>query len=424
MAIEASLRVEGALIGNLQLIDSVIVDSLGSLRRFCDGSRQTTEGQSHEDAVEPYLVSVDGLMPIDFVGFGTWLVLQLFHEQHHSLKILLLGPLLIHTGHEMTGTDVVEIIVKDVKTCNVTLFADHLVGIHLAVLTDVLTAVAQIGVEHTFQFNTHHIAPLGFRGKVEHVTFGYALHFRVCQPLGIVLVRRILQDERTIDEQVVVSDVLCQANLMDGLVVDAVELTVLDGDVIDGVGQLRILIANNHHAVFRLLAGNILHRHVADGGVEATAANLTWFIVGVQFEDSLATLTNGNVAHIDVLNDTATTGVRLDAEYTVETGRVHLAILGIDILATAGNLRADDYTTMTVVHLTITDNDVLRGASGKFALTTLASVVVTAALDGDTVVASIEIAVFDKDAVACLWVATVTVGAVVVDMHATNGDVR
>ena len=122
---------------------------------------------------------------------------------------------------------------------------------------------------------------------------------------------------------------------MDGFVVDAIELTVLNGDIVDGVGQLRILIANNHDAIFRLLASDILHRHIADSGVETTAANLTGLVVGVQFQHCLTTLTNGDVAHIDVLDDTTTARIGFYAEHTVEVGRVHLTVLGIDILATA-----------------------------------------------------------------------------------------
>ena len=122
---------------------------------------------------------------------------------------------------------------------------------------------------------------------------------------------------------------------MDWLVVHTIELTVLNSDIVDGVSQLRILIANNHHTVFRLLTSDIFHRYIADGGVETTTAHLTRFIVGVKLEDGLATLTNSDVAHIDILDDTTAARVRLDAQHTVEVGRVHLTVLGIDILATA-----------------------------------------------------------------------------------------
>ena len=54
---------------------------------------------------------------------------------------------------------------------------------------------------------------------------------------------------------------------------------------------------------------------------------------------------------------------------------------------------------MTIIKLTVTNDNVLRRLSGKLALTTLASIVITSALDGDTVITSVEVAVFDEDAV-------------------------
>ena len=187
---------------------------------------------------------------------------------------------------------------------------------------------------------------------------------------------------------------------MDGLVIDTIELTVLNSDIIDGVSMLRVLIANNHHAVFRLLTGNILHRHIADSGVETTTAHLARFVVGIELEDSLATLTYGNVTHIDILDDTTTATIGLNTQYTVKAGRVHLTVFCIDILTTTADFRANDYATMTIVEFTVTNDDVLRWTSGILALTTFSTVVITSALDGDTVVASIEIAILNEHTVA------------------------
>ena len=72
---------------------------------------------------------------------------------------------------------------------------------------------------------------------------------------------------------------------------------------------------------------------------------------------------------------------------------------------------------MTILHLAVADDDVL---GWHVALT---SVAVTTALDGDTVVASVEEAVFYQHTVAALWVATVTVRSVVNHFYATNGDI-
>ena len=211
--------------------------------------------------------------------------------------------------------------------------------------------------------------------------------------------------------------------MVDGLVVDTVELAVANGDVVHRISQLRVFVAHNHDAVLRLLAGDVLHGDVAYGGIESTTANLAWLVVSIDFQHRLATLTDGDVAHVDVLDDAATARVGLDAQHTVQRGRVHLAVLGIDILATTGNLGTDHHTTMAVVELAIADDDVLRRCAGKTALATLTAVVVASALDGNAVVASIEETVLNQHAVARLGVAAVTVGTIVVDVHTTYGNV-
>ena len=122
-------------------------------------------------------------MPEHLVGDGTGLVLQLLHHRLHRCQVLSLGPLLVHTGNEMTGTHVVEVVVQDVVVADVTLGVDHRVGIFLTVLADILTTIFKIGVEHAFQLNTHHVAPLGFLREIQQITFGIALHLAVGHPL-------------------------------------------------------------------------------------------------------------------------------------------------------------------------------------------------------------------------------------------------
>ena len=210
---------------------------------------------------------------------------------------------------------------------------------------------------------------------------------------------------------------------MDGLVIHTVELAVAHGDVVDGIGQLGVVVAHNHDAVLRLLAGHVLHRHVAHLRIEAAAAHLAGLVVGVDLQHGLAALAHGDVAHVDVLNDAATTRVSLDAQHAVQVRRVHLAVFGIHVLAAARNLRADDHATVTVLHLAATDDDVLRRRAGKLALATLATVVVASGLDGYAVVARVEEAVLYQHAVAGLRVAAVAVRTVVINMYATHGDV-
>ena len=133
-----------------------------------------------------------------------------------------------------------------------------------------------------------------------------------------MLVGLLLQNQRTIDDEVLIFDILCQANLVDRLAGDAIELAVADGDVVDGIGQLGVVVAHHHNAVFRLLTGDVLHRYVAHRGVETTTAHLIGFVVGIDLQHRLLTLADGDVAHIDVLDDATTTRIGLDAQYTIQ----------------------------------------------------------------------------------------------------------
>ena len=62
----------------------------------------------------------------------------------------------------MACSDVVEVVVQDVIAADVAFVVDHRVCIFLTVLADILTAISQIGVEHAFEFDPHHVTPFGF----------------------------------------------------------------------------------------------------------------------------------------------------------------------------------------------------------------------------------------------------------------------
>ena len=177
MTVETGLRVECPLVSDFQLIHGIVVDTcdgvlLSAFPFWClFGNRggEGSERQSHEDAVEPYLVGIDGFVPKYLVGNGTGLVLQLFHHQLHGKKVFLLRVFLVHPGHEVSRADVVEVIVEDVEATDVAVGIDHGVGILFAIFQDVLPTIAQIGVEHTLQFDAHHIAPFGLVREIEEV---------------------------------------------------------------------------------------------------------------------------------------------------------------------------------------------------------------------------------------------------------------
>ena len=128
----------------------------------------------------------------------------------------------------------------------------------------------------------------------------------------------LLQYQRTIDNEVLVLHVLCQADLVDGLADNTVKLAVANSNIINCVRQLGVFVAHYHNAVLRLLTRHVLHRYVAHSGVETTTANLLWFVVSINLQHGLATLTDCDVAHVDVLNDATTTRVGFDAQYTVQ----------------------------------------------------------------------------------------------------------
>ena len=181
MAVQSGLRVEGAVVGNLQLVDGIVVDGgdgigliglfglMGLIGCFGDGRSQCAERKSHENTVKPNLVCINRLVPVDFVGNCARLVLQLLHHGLHGQQVFLFRPFLIHAGNEVTSPDVVEVIVQNVISADVALFINHGVRVFLAVLTDVLATITQVSVEHTLQLDSHDIAPFGFLGEVKHV---------------------------------------------------------------------------------------------------------------------------------------------------------------------------------------------------------------------------------------------------------------
>ena len=176
MTVQTRLGIEGTLVGDTDLVDGVVVDLLGILGLEQVACRHRVEGQSHEDAVEPHLVAVDGFVPEYLVDIGSRLIFQLFHQRLDGQQVLLLRIELIHTGHEMACADLVEVIILDIVGTDLALLVDHRVSIFLTVLADVLTAVSEIGVEHRLEFDTHYVAPAGFLGKVEQIALRHAFH--------------------------------------------------------------------------------------------------------------------------------------------------------------------------------------------------------------------------------------------------------
>ena len=378
-----------------------------------DGSREHTEGQPHEDAVEPHLVGIDGLVPVDLVGQGARLVLQLPHHSPHGEQVFLFWPLLVHAGDEVAGADIVEVIVEDVVAAYVTLLVNHRVGIFLAIAAYVLAAIAQVSVEHALQLDAHDVAPFGLRGEIEQVRLRRALHLAVGHPFGIVFIGHLCQAERAVHHIVVVADVACLSGDFVALS-HTVKAAIADVHVVDIAHGVQ---ADDQHAVPRLPAGDVFRVHVPDRRVVAPAAYLVVLVVEVDLDDGLAALSHLDVAQVDVLNDAASAAVGLDAQYAVQVGRVHHAVVGVDILAAARDFRAYHHAAVPVVHGAPPYDDILRGH------VPFSSVAVASALDGNAVVAGAEEAVLYEHTVAALRVAAVAVGAFADYFHAAHGDV-
>ena len=129
-----------------------------------------------------------------------------------------------------------------------------------------------------------------------------------------MLVGLLKQCQCTIDLQVVEADV---APLTRQFVTlgHTVELAIFHVDVIHlaGIGH-----ADHQYTVARLLAGYVLHPYVTYCGVESSAAYLARLIVGIDLQHGFLTLSNSDVAHVDVLDDAAATGVGFYAKHTVQ----------------------------------------------------------------------------------------------------------
>ena len=166
VAVEACERVKGSLVGGFCLFDSIVVHFLCFLRLEQHGCGEGVVGKPHKDAIEPYLITVDGFVPEDMICLGAGLLGQLFHQGLHGEQILGFGMLLIHACNKVPCSDVVKVVVFQLVTSDSAACVNHRVSIFLAVVFDALPAILQVGVEHGFEFDAHHVTPFGFCGEV------------------------------------------------------------------------------------------------------------------------------------------------------------------------------------------------------------------------------------------------------------------
>ena len=134
MTIESCLRVVGTLIGDADLIDSIVVDGASCLRGLQHSCSKGVIGESHEDAIEPHLIAVDCFVPEHTIGFCTRLLFQLTHQGLHCDATSRLWVELVHTCHEMTCAYVVEVVFIESIALNVALSINHGVNIFFAIV--------------------------------------------------------------------------------------------------------------------------------------------------------------------------------------------------------------------------------------------------------------------------------------------------
>lgn len=98
------------------------------------------------------------------------------------------------------------------------------------------------------------------------------LHFAVGKPLRIVLVWLFssVEDKRTVDVEILELHVASLACNLDWLLLDTVELTVFDVDV---VNILYSVTANDENTIVALLTGYVLNIHIANGWLETAVAS-------------------------------------------------------------------------------------------------------------------------------------------------------
>ena len=87
--------------------------------------------------------------------------------------------------------------------------------------------------------------------------------------------------------------------------------------------------------------------------------------------------------------------------------------MGEHVLAAATDFRTNHHTAMSVFHLTMTNDDVLARHA------TCSSIPIPSAFNGNAVIACVEEAMFNQYTIARFRVTSVTVRAIIVDVHSS-----
>ena len=289
--------------------------------------------QTHIDSVEPYLIVVDLLVPVDALVCA-WLVDKLAEECPQGDVISLAGGYLVHAVDEARRADIVEIEILVLEARCGSVISNHLLGVSLHIVEDVVTSMCKICVEHSLKLYAHDIRPFALGmflgvGEVEVYGVGDPLHLGACQPLGVALVRHIGKHERAIDANIVKMNIVHAVLPDHRFVSHSCERAVAHMYVIDSISLLHSIYDNT---MTGLSACDILHPYIVHIWYMSALSRLFGLVVDIYAQDSLTAFSDTDIAHENVLGDTSTTCVCLYAQYTVEIWGGHLAILSKDIL--------------------------------------------------------------------------------------------
>ena len=208
--------------------------------------------------------------------------------------------------------------------------------------------------------------------------------------------------------QILERDIFCSANPVFTFL-DVIEAAVFHAYIIN---VLVIIKSDDEYTEFTLLASHVFEVYVAHGRGIAAIALFPVFVLQVDAQYGFAALADGDVAYKYILYQSAAAGTGLDADYAVQVGAVHAAVLNEQVAVAAGYFTADNDAAMTVFHEAAAHDDIFAGN------VPLASVLVTAGFDGYAVVARIEGTVFYQYVFAGFRVAAVSVGTTVEYVHA------
>ena len=140
VAVESCLWVESALVSLAYLVNGIVVDFLSLLGLQQHVGCKGTVGQSHENSVEPHLIGINCLVPI-YTFLCAWLLVELLHECLHGSEVLCLWIKTIHTGHKVSRTYLVEVIVLYFVCLYCSFGVYHRVGIELTVFPYVVATI-------------------------------------------------------------------------------------------------------------------------------------------------------------------------------------------------------------------------------------------------------------------------------------------